>query len=130
MSAKNPHRSNTSTEPVQISVLACYRSPIPRQYRWKTSSQVTFRSRAGGRPCLFQHYGSTAPSKVLARYQAGCKFPPGPRWKSRIYASIYKRNSTTPVVNKEKCLYWTFETRPGLARYWHSKAPVLRPSVG
>ena len=51
--------SNASTEPVQISVLAWYRCPVPRQYQWATSSQVTFRNRAGSRPCLCQYYDST-----------------------------------------------------------------------
>ena len=60
VSVHNRLRSNTSTEPVQISVLAWYRFPVPRQYRWTTFNQVTFRSRAGGRPCLCQHYASTA----------------------------------------------------------------------
>ena len=35
-----------------------------------------------------------------------------PRWKSRIHASIYKRQSTAPVVNKEQFLYWTVGTGP------------------
>ena len=53
--------SNASTEPVQISVLERYRwhGPVPRHYRWITSSQVTFRSCAGGRPCLCQYWTST-----------------------------------------------------------------------
>ena len=60
-SANNRLRSNASTEPVQILVIA--------SYRWTTSSQVTFRSRAGSRPCLCQHYDSTAPVlKILLRY--------------------------------------------------------------
>ena len=37
---------------------------------------------------------------------------PRPRWKSRIHASIYKRYSTAPVVNKKQCLYWTVGTGP------------------
>ena len=44
--------SNASIEPVQISVLAWYRCPVPCQYQWTTSRQVTFRSHAGSRPCL------------------------------------------------------------------------------
>ena len=36
--ANNRLRSNASTKPVQISVLAWYRCPVPRQYRWTTSS--------------------------------------------------------------------------------------------
>ena len=35
--------------------------PVPRQCRWRTSIQVTFRSRVGSRPWLCQHYASTAP---------------------------------------------------------------------
>ena len=35
-----------------------------------------------------------------------------PRWNSRIHASIYKWHRTTPVVNKEQCLYWTVGTGP------------------
>ena len=53
-------------------------TPVPRQYRWTASSQVIFRSRAGGKPCLSQYRASTANmSAVLARYQVGCKFLPG-----------------------------------------------------
>ena len=82
ISANNRLRNNASTKPVQISLLAWYRCPVPRQYRWTTSSQVTFRSRASGRTCLCQHYASTAPVlKILlavqARHQAGYKFPSG-----------------------------------------------------
>ena len=74
VSANNRLRSNASTEPVQISVPAWYRCPVPRQYRWTTSSQDTFRSRAGGRPCLCQHYASTAPVlQILLRYWSGTK---------------------------------------------------------
>ena len=50
--------------------------------------------------------------QVPSWYQAGCKSPPGPRWKSPIHASIYKRQSTAPVVNKEQCLYWKVGTGP------------------
>ena len=75
-SNNNRLRSNSSTKPVHILVLAWYRYSVPRQYQWTTSSQVTFRSRAGGRPCLCQYRASTANiSALLARYQAGCKFP-------------------------------------------------------
>ena len=67
--ANNQLRSNASTDPVQNSVLAWYRFPVPRQYRWTTSSQVTFWSRAGGRPCLCQHYARTAPLlQILLQY--------------------------------------------------------------
>ena len=65
--ANNRLWSNASTEPVQISVLAWHRCPVRRQYRWITSSQVTFRSRAGGRPCLCQYRVRTATPTVLAR---------------------------------------------------------------
>ena len=91
LSAKNRLLCNTSTEPLQISVLAWYRClvprqyrrttssqvpceaapvgahtyastiPLPRQYQRTTSSQVTLRSRAGGSPYLCQHYASIAP---------------------------------------------------------------------
>ena len=89
VSGKNRLQSNASTEPVQISVLAWHRSPVPRQYWWTTSSQVIFRSCAGVRPCLFQFRTSTEnPFAELARFQAGCEFPTGPGWKSRIHASI------------------------------------------
>ena len=78
VSANNRLRSNASTEPVQIPVLAWYRCLVPRQYRWTTFSQVTFRSRADGRQCLCQYRASTEnPSAILAQYQAGCKFPSG-----------------------------------------------------
>ena len=82
VSVKNRLRSNASTEPVDISVLAWHRCPIPRQYRcrvpcqyrWTTSSQVTLRSRNGGRPCLCQNYASTAPVlQILLRYWRGTK---------------------------------------------------------
>ena len=74
VSANNRLRSNASTEPVQISVLAWYRCPVPRQYRWTAYSQVTFRNRACGRPCLCQHYASTAPIlQILLRYWCGTK---------------------------------------------------------
>ena len=55
-------------------MLAWYRCPVPRQYRWTTSSQVTFWSRADGRPCLCQHYASTSPVlQILLRYWRGTK---------------------------------------------------------
>ena len=74
VSANNRRRSNASTEPVYISVLAWYRCPVPRQYRWTTSSQVTFRSRASGRPCLCQDYASSAPVlQIVLRYCRGTK---------------------------------------------------------
>ena len=47
VSANNKLRSNASTKPVQISVLGWYRCPVPRQYWWKISNQVTFQSHAG-----------------------------------------------------------------------------------
>ena len=60
-------------------------------------------------------------SKNLTDSDLESKFPPGPRWKSRIHARIYKRHSTAPVVNKKQCLYWTVGTGPRagavLARY-------------
>ena len=66
VSANNRLQINASTEPVQISVLAWY--------RWTTSSQVTSRNRAGDRPCLCQHYVSTAPVlRILLRYWRGTK---------------------------------------------------------
>ena len=111
VTANNWLWSTTSTEPVQISVLAWNRCPVARQYQRTTSSEDTFRSRAGDRPCSCQYRASTEnPSAILARYQAGSKFLPGPRWKSRIYASIYKRYGTAPVVNKDQCLYWAVGT--------------------
>ena len=80
-------------------------------------------------PALCQYRASTAnPSAVLARYQAGYKFPPRPRWKSRIHASIYKRHSTAPVVNKEQCLYWTIVTglRIGAVLAQYSPSPETK----
>ena len=68
VSANKRLRSNASTEPVQISVLVWYRCPLPRQYRWSTSSQVTFRSRTGGRPFLCQYRASTAVLQILLHY--------------------------------------------------------------
>ena len=71
VSANNRCRSNASTEPVQISMLAWYRCLAARQYWWENSSQVTIRSRAGGRPRLCQHYASTAPVlKILCSTDA------------------------------------------------------------
>ena len=71
VSANNRLRSNASTDPVQISVLAWYRCSVPRQYRWTTSSQVKCRNRADGRPCLRLYRASTSnPSTALAWYQA------------------------------------------------------------
>ena len=61
VSANNRLQSNASTEPVQISVLTWHRCPVPRQYRWTTFSQLTFRRSAGDKPCFCQHYASTAP---------------------------------------------------------------------
>ena len=91
VSANNQILSNASTEPVQSLVLAWYQCPVKCQYRWTTSRQVTFRSRAGGRPCLCQHYASTAPvHQILLRYRCGNR----------------------PVVNKKQCLYWSVGTSP------------------
>ena len=46
-----------------------------------------------------------------------------PRWKSRFHASIYKRHSTVPVVNKER--RWKVVLMPVLIQYrfpyWHGK---------
>ena len=82
-----------------------YRCPVPRQYRWTTSSQVTFRSYVGGKPCLCQNYASTAhPSAVLVRYQAGCK-----QGAMAVLESWYRVEGWRGT---------------GIA------APVLRPSVG
>ena len=73
-SANNWFRSNASTEPVHISVLAWYRCPVPRHYRWTTFSQVTLWSRASGRPCLCQQHASIAPVlQILLRYWLGTK---------------------------------------------------------
>ena len=56
-----------------------------------------------------------------------------PRWKSGIHASIYKRHSTTPVVNKEQCLYWTVGTGPRvgavLAQYSPSPETKCRLTI-
>ena len=51
-----------------------------------------------------------------------------PRWKSRIYASIYKRHSTGTVVNKDKCLYWTVGTGPrvGAVLAQYSPSPEIK----
>ena len=69
VSANNRLRSNASSEPGQISVLIWYQFPLPRQCQWTTCSQVTFRSSAGGRPCLCQHYASIPPIlQILLRY--------------------------------------------------------------
>ena len=88
VSANNWLQSNASTEPVQISVLAWYRCPVPREYRWKTSSQVTFWSRPSVRLCLCQNYASTANStEILAQYQAGCKFLPGTSRRIQWYVT-------------------------------------------
>ena len=74
VSASNRLRSNANTEIIQISVLACYRCPLPRQFRWTASSQVSFQSRASGRPCLCQHYASTPPVlQIILRYWRGTK---------------------------------------------------------
>ena len=74
VSANNRLRSNASIEPVQIPILAWYQCPVLRQYQWSTSSQVTFRSRAGSRPCLCQHYACITPVlQILLRYWRGTK---------------------------------------------------------
>ena len=88
-------------------------------------------------PALCQYRArSVNSSAVLTRYQAGCKFPPGTRWKSRIHASIYKRHSTAALVNKEQCLYWIVGTWPGVSavlaqcRHKHGLPPArLRVST-
>ena len=59
VSANNRLLCNASTELLQISVLAWYRCPVPRQYRWTTCSQVTFQSRTGGRLYFCQYRTST-----------------------------------------------------------------------
>ena len=56
--ANNRLWSNARTETVHISVLAWYLFPVPRHYRWTTSSQIIFRSRAVGRPCSCQYHAS------------------------------------------------------------------------
>ena len=48
--------------------------PVPHQYRWTTFIKVTFRSRAGGKTCLCQHYASTAPVlQILLLHWCGTK---------------------------------------------------------
>ena len=70
VSANNWLRSNASTEPVKILVLAWYRCPVARQYRMTTSSQITFRSRAG----VGRSYASTVPVlQILRQYWRGTK---------------------------------------------------------
>ena len=65
-------------------------APVPMD-----NFQLSYLSeRVGGISCLCQHYASTTHVMlILLRCQAGCKFPPGPRWKSLIHASIYKRHN-------------------------------------
>ena len=83
-------------------------------------------------PELCQYRASvTKTSALLARHQSGCKFPPGPRWKSRIHASIYKRHSATTVVNNEQCLYCTVGTEPrnGVVLAQHSPSPQTQCQI-
>ena len=126
VSSRNRLRCNASTEPGQISVLAWYRCPVPCQYRWTTSSQVTFRSRAGGMPCLCQHYASTAPvvcrayastMPVMRRWYAVlmpalCQYCAGGMpWLCQDYAS------TAPVLQI-------------FLRYWRVTKPIVNFHLG
>ena len=105
VSANNRLRSNASTEPVKISVLAWYRYPVSRQYRWKTFSQVTFWSRAGGRSCLCQNYASTVPVlQFLLRYWRGTK----PVVNSHLgrFSSLSLTSLTDKFNNKEEVRFF------------------------
>ena len=98
VSAYNRLLSNASTEPMQISELAWYRFTVPRQCRWTTSSYVTFRSRAGGRPWLSQHCASTAPVlQLLLRYWHLLKFCTPLESTKRKYKFVEQPHSTKIV---------------------------------
>ena len=87
-------RAYASTEPVQFSVLAWYHwhGLVSRQYRWTTFSQVTFRSRSSGRPCLCQHYASTTTVlQILLRYWRGTQ--PVVNFHLAYYTQSYHANT-------------------------------------
>ena len=121
--------------PTVGAVLAWYRCPVPRQYLWTTFSHVTFQSHVGGRPCLWQQYTSTeSVLEILLRFWRSTKpvvnFYLGSGGKVR-FTPIFT-NGTVPrqLYARSNACTGQLIPRIGLARYWHSIAPVLRPSVG
>ena len=87
-------------------MMAWYRCPVPRQYRWTISSQLTFRSRPGGRSCLCQHYASTAPVlKILLQYWRGTdpvvNFHLGPGRKVEFSNQVSANNRLRSNANTE-----------------------------
>ena len=74
VSANNQLRSNASTEPVQILVLAWYRCPVPRQYRASTDGLLPVKLNFGAAPVVGRAYASIAPVfQILLRYWRGTK---------------------------------------------------------